>query len=512
MKAFSLLWALGLLFFCSCRTKPAFAYVDIKADGALGPEEASLKSLLTEDLLLPLGIRLVSPGEGPEEIQPDLVIELVSSWEFEAPPEGPALSKTYFVPREDALGGRTNTSLGACLSGAETLVPLGELEPPFVALRVDGLTVADEGYPLIRLAGFRVRETEGSSAKQDRASALEGALRSALAAGPEGAPPGEERPEPLRVAAIEKKPELFWIAAAGDLMLERGAGDILLMEGPAGLYGGVDPLFREADLRVLNLEGAVSRRGIRAEKTYNFRFPPATAGALGAAGINAVLLANNHVFDWGPEAFADTLMYLEEAGIGVLGAGRNEEEAAGPFVFSKGSTAVHVFGIASFPREASGWDGLSAAAGPDRAGILHWRRGGGEKLQARFSGEALDVVFFHGGQEWTSRPDLPAREFYTGLVRAGADLLIGSHPHFVQGFEWVLGKPVFWSLGNFVFPGMENTGGGDEGLFIRLGFWGKRLLYLEPYPLDLSGPRTELAPRERLARFYALSGELAHSR
>jgi poly-gamma-glutamate synthesis protein (capsule biosynthesis protein) len=468
-------------------------------DEALRPEETLLRSLLADELLLPLGISLVPPGELPEEITPDLVIELVSSWEFEAPLKGPVLSETYFVPREDVLAGRTNTSLGACLSGAETLIPLGELEPPFTALRVDGLTVEDEGYPLIRVVGFRIRKTEGSSAEQDQVFALAEALRSALAAAPEEAP---ERPG-------EEKPELLWIAAAGDLMTERGAGDILLREGPEGLYGGADRLFREADLRIVNLEGAISRRGTRAEKTYNFRFPPAIAGALGAAGINAVLLANNHAFDWGTEAFTDTLRYLEEAGIGVLGAGRNEEEAAAPFVFSKGSAGVHVFGIASFPREASGWDGLSAAAGPDRAGILHWRRGGGEKLRARFSGEALDVVFFHGGQEWTSRPDSPTREFYTELVRAGADLLIGSHPHFVQGFEWVLGKPVFWSLGNFVFPGMENTGGGDEGLFIRLGFWGNRLLYLEPYPLDLSGPRTELAPPEKLARFYALSGELA---
>jgi poly-gamma-glutamate synthesis protein (capsule biosynthesis protein) len=375
--------------------------------------------------------------------------------------------------------------------------------------------VEDPEYPLIRVAGFRIRETEASSLKEDRIPALEEALRSALGtalaafAAPEGAPSAGEGPELPRLAAGEEKPELLWIAAAGDLMLERGAGDILLREGAQGLYGGVDRLFREADLGVVNLEGALSRRGSRAEKTYTFRFSPAAAGALSAAGINAALLANNHVFDWGSEAFMDTLSCLEEAGIGVLGAGRNEEAAAAPFVFSKASMAVHVFGIASFPREASGWDGLSAAAGPDRGGILHWRRGGGEKLKARFSGEALDVVFFHGGQEWTSRPDSPTREFYTELVRAGADLLIGSHPHFVQGFEWVLGKPVFWSLGNFVFAGMENTGGGDEGLFIRLGFWGKRLLYLEPYPLALSGPRTELAPPEKLARFYALSGELA---
>jgi poly-gamma-glutamate synthesis protein (capsule biosynthesis protein) len=67
---------------------------------------------------------------------------------------------------------------------------------------------------------------------------------------------------------------------------------------------------------------------------------------------------------------------------------------------------------------------------------------------------------------------------------------------------------VFWSLGNYVFTGMENTGGSDEGLFLVLGFRGKRLLYLESYVLALSGPRTEIAPPERLDRFYELSREL----
>jgi poly-gamma-glutamate synthesis protein (capsule biosynthesis protein) len=69
-------------------------------------------------------------------------------------------------------------------------------------------------------------------------------------------------------------------------------------------------------------------------------------------------------------------------------------------------------------------------------------------------------------------------------------------------------KPVFWSLGNFVFAGMENTDGGDKGLCVRLGFWGKRLVYLEPFPLTLTGPRTDLAPFEEIEGFYALSREL----
>jgi poly-gamma-glutamate synthesis protein (capsule biosynthesis protein) len=357
---------------------------------------------------------------------------------------------------------------------------------------------------------------------RERAAALRDALKAAAGTSPGlvGAFPGEP-------------PAILWIAAAGDLMLGRGAEGILLREGPGGIFGETAALIREADLAVVNLEGAVSRRGTRAEKTYNFRFDPASVAALKEAGIDAVLQANNHAFDWGREAFLDTLDHLDAAGIGVLGAGRDEAGAAAPFVFSgiPGGAPVRCYGIASFPRERSGWDGIFAAAGVDSPGILHTGKGGEALLRAALSADqssggaenraesgaesgagnaaGLRIVFFHGGEEWSSRPGRATRELCANLVRAGADLIIGSHPHIVQGFEWVGGKPVFWSLGNYVFAGMEDTGGGDEGLFIMLGFVGKALRYLEPYPLSLKGPRTDIAPPEKLERFYRLSRELS---
>jgi poly-gamma-glutamate synthesis protein (capsule biosynthesis protein) len=296
-------------------------------------------------------------------------------------------------------------------------------------------------------------------------------------------------------------------------MLNRGAEDILLREGPGGIFGAAAPLIRDADLSLINLEGAVSSRGARAEKTFTFRFSPPVALALGAAGIDGVLLANNHAFDWGTEAFLDTLGYLENARIGVVGAGRDAPAAAAPFVYRRGDLEVRVFGIASFPAERSGWDGRTVAAGENRPGILHAAvdsnaAGGTAALKtalAEESAEILKVVLFHGGNEWTYGPDRATRELYTDIIRSGADLIIGSHPHIVQGFEWVEGKPLFWSLGNFVFPGMEDTGGGDEGLLIRLGFLGKKLVYLEPFPLALSGPRTDIAGQEVLEKFYERS-------
>jgi poly-gamma-glutamate synthesis protein (capsule biosynthesis protein) len=122
------------------------------------------------------------------------------------------------------------------------------------------------------------------------------------------------------------------------------------------------------------------------------------------------------------------------------------------------------------------------------------------------------VVFFHGGEEWSTRPDAGTRALYRDLVEGGADLVIGTHPHVAQGFEWHNGKAIFWSLGNYVFGGMDGTAGGEDGLFISLGYSGSTLVYLEPAALALKNNRAAVVPPERLETFYARSTALAEEK
>jgi poly-gamma-glutamate synthesis protein (capsule biosynthesis protein) len=443
------------------------------------------------------------------------------TWDKEDPEAGDGLfplSRTWYVPRGDPLDGRTGISLEDCLSGGADLVPLKELRPPYTALRVDGLAVDDPGYPLVKFTGARIT-INGNERSQRRlekkVSALQDHVLKSLEAAPE---------------LFEETPALFYLAAGGDVMLGRGAGEILRKEGPSGIFGGSAALLAKADCALVNLEGPISGRGEKVRKDYNFRFDHAAAAGLYGAGIDAVLLANNPAFDYGAAAFLDTLALLADAGIGVLGAGLNAEAAARPFLLRRPGGEVRIFGVASFPRERIGWDVLAAAAGPDKPGILHTGGGGQELLKPWFTPDdpaeaagpdagnrktdasILDIVLFHGGQEWSFRPDGATRQLYTDLIRAGADLIIGSHPHVVQGFEWIGEKAVFWSLGNYVFGGMEHTGGGEEGLLISLGYLGTRLIYLEPHALILSHNRTDLGKMENLSRFYALSRELRDRR
>jgi poly-gamma-glutamate synthesis protein (capsule biosynthesis protein) len=488
----------------SCKVPIPYDYLKFVDDTALeqyDPEASIFRELLEQvkqgeqwKFLEPLGIRIL----GKETLPPDIYINFYASWEYEDSYGEIPVAKTFFVPQVDPLARRKDTSLAACIRGEETLVPIQNLKPPFVALTVDGRYVGDPAYPLVKVLGMSIRRADFSPKQAEKAARLVvkiQVLTAYLLA----------TPKPL----VEQPLEICWIAAAGDMMLGRGASEILTEEGPPGILGGTAAFCADADLTLVNLEGPVSNRGSKANKSYTFRFDPKVAPLLRDAGINGVLLANNHTFDYGLEAFLDSLSHLTANGIPCLGVGLDEEQASQPLRFSKGTTSVRAFGIASFPREKNGWDGLTVAAGADQPGILHAGKGGRDQLKRRFIHDAaLDIVLFHGGEEWSTTPTAVTRELYTDLIRAGADLIIGSHPHVVQGFEWVLGKPVFWSLGNYVFGGMDHTQGGEAGLFIRLGFWGKALVYFEPYALRLSHTRTDLAPDDNLDPFYKRSWAL----
>jgi poly-gamma-glutamate synthesis protein (capsule biosynthesis protein) len=487
----------ALLFF-SCGIKTTVDGVMLTQGEEFSAERKFLEQLFSQpDFSDDLGLCLIRENETQEQEEvktgsPSMIIEFASSW---TQAEGIPVSKTWFVPKENPLAERTVTSLAACLDGKETLVPIGEITPPYTGLFVDGLCVADENYPLIQYVSIRVMAAN-SGEKKRRISKKIAMLETMI----------EKAPKPLILSA----PSIVWICAAGDLMLERGAGDILIDEGAEGVLGKTADYFKKSDINLVNLEGAVSDRGVKVKKSYNFRFNPLTVPPLKTAGINAVLLANNHIFDYGEIAFLDTLEHLEKNEITALGAGRNIAAAATPFIFEKDQLEVRVFGIASFPRERSGWDGASVRATAEKAGMFFAGKDSIEMLKKNFiqKDDVLNVLLFHGGHEWTWKPEANTRSLYTELAHNGADLLIGSHPHTTQGFEWIGEKLVFWSLGDYVFAGMGGIEGGDEGLLIRLGYSGKTLVYFEPVPVKIKGPRSDIGPAEQLKRFYALSREL----
>lgn len=240
--------------------------------------------------------------------------------------------------------------------------------------------------------------------------------------------------------------------AVGDVMLAQTIGKRIKSNGLLAPWKGVVDYFDQADLVVANLECTISTRGTPWPKVYTFRAPPRAAASLAAAGIDVVSLANNHALDYGVTAFEDTLDLLDRNGIRYAGGGRDEAEAHAPLIVERNGlriaflSYVHpFFSLPHFhPRQ---W-----AAGPDKPGLVV----GTPEMVAREVAAVRPrvdavVVTLHGGGEFYRGPTAKVHRYVDAALGAGATLVIGHHPHVLQGYHYEARTLVAYSLGNFVF-------------------------------------------------------------
>lgn len=249
--------------------------------------------------------------------------------------------------------------------------------------------------------------------------------------------------------------------AASDSMTILFSGDVLLSDHVLNAYsraggisgvldGGYLNAIQSADYFVVNEEFPFSSRGTQAaDKQYTFRLAPEKVSMFQEMGIDAVTLANNHALDYGTDALLDTCEVLDGAGILHTGAGKDLNAAKQPVVFEKNGQRVALIGATRVIPEA-GW-----AATNGHPGMLSSYEVSVEPLLAQIAechaqGEKV-VVLIHWGIERDEMPQEYQRALAKRYIDAGADLVIGSHPHVLQGIEYYKGKPIFYSLGNFVF-------------------------------------------------------------
>jgi len=234
-------------------------------------------------------------------------------------------------------------------------------------------------------------------------------------------------------------------------------GDIMLDDGPGrSIAAGRDPLapfaaaLRDADYTLGNLECALSDLGqAYVGKNYSFRAAPAAVEVL-KDRFDAVSLANNHSGDYGTAAFLDTLRRLDDAGIRRFGGGANLAEAHAPLWIERQGLRIAVLGYNEFkPR--------SFEAGAARPGVA-WSEDSqvlADIRAARAAGADLIIPFMHWGWEREARPSPRQRQLARRMIDAGADVVVGSHPHVTQTVEYHRGKLIVYSLGNFVFDGFD---------------------------------------------------------
>jgi poly-gamma-glutamate capsule biosynthesis protein CapA/YwtB (metallophosphatase superfamily) len=304
------------------------------------------------------------------------------------------------------------------------------------------------------------------------------------------------------------------LSLTGDVMLGRGVNEALRAARPEQPWGDTLPLFLSADLRVINLECAITehkRPWSRTPKVFHFRADPPAVEVLRAARVDACSLANNHTLDFGEQGLLDTLAHLEAAGIRYAGAGRDPEEAARP-VLLEGGVALVAFTDNEPP----------FAAGPDKPGTNYLpvstepavlRRVEETIAAAREAGAETVVFSNHWGPNMVRRPPDAFRRFARAVVDLGADVYYGHSAHVFQGVEVYRGKPILYDTGDFiddyaVDPDLRN----DRSLLFGVSVEGGELRRLELFPVVLPYARVVLAEgaeREAiLDRMARLSGEM----
>jgi len=262
-------------------------------------------------------------------------------------------------------------------------------------------------------------------------------------------PPGSGRPGAVVTGAATGGG-----AGSGSVTLEF-AGDVHftgrtagLLRHPATAFGPISALLRSADLTAVNLETAVTTRGVPQPKTYHFRARAVAFTALRDAGIDVANMANNHVLDYGRVGLADTLAAARSAQFPVLGIGKNATAAWSPYVVTVKGMKIAFLGVSQVAELASSWVATGRRSG--EANAINLRETLAAVRAARRIADVV-VVFMHWGTEGEACPDPSQLALAPKLAAAGASIIIGSHAHMLQGSGWLGHTFVAYGMANFLW-------------------------------------------------------------
>lgn len=255
--------------------------------------------------------------------------------------------------------------------------------------------------------------------------------------------------------------EAIRIIFAGDALMDWSVKETIRKKGPDYPFEYVKDEVRSADYAVVNLETAITHHKEKdTNQLYNFKSDPESLQGLKNAGFNLVTIANNHTLDFKQKGFLDTLKYLEQYDIPYVGGGRNKEEAYRAHAVKIKGKTIKFLAFSRFIPQTYWF------AGKDRPGIAEAYHKSSVLPVIKKERKDCDylLVYLHWGVEKNHRPEPWQRTYAREIIDAGADAIIGSHVHVLQGFEFYKGKPIAYSIGNFLFPDYVRGDKADTGL------------------------------------------------
>lgn len=286
-----------------------------------------------------------------------------------------------------------------------------------------------------------------------------------------------------------KTEKLTTLRFGGDVMMTSYFANYIDMYGVDYMWEDVKDLINSADYSIFNLETSVSNRGSDTKPAgYGFRSNPDTLQGLQNAGIDMVNLANNHVLDYGKEAFLDTMDNLKKYNIEYIGSGKNYNEASEIKYKTINDIKFSFIGLTSI----LGYKEWSATE--NREGVFYLTESDYQniynKIQEANKNSDYVVVFTHWDREYYNYPTEATINLAHTLIDNGANIIIGTHPHVLQGVEYYNDGIIYYSLGNFNFL-IKNDNAARTGLF-ELNLDSKKIKSSRIYPIKINNCKANL--------------------
>lgn len=207
--------------------------------------------------------------------------------------------------------------------------------------------------------------------------------------------------------------------------------------------------FSDADITMVNLESPFTLRGESVEKKFTFRAHPIYIKTLLDGGVDIVTIANNHLYDYSAAGLFDTINYLDSANIKHVGAGADINRARRPVIFNVNDIRMAFLGYYGLGKHSDSYPATETDAGTAMRSLKYIR----DDIQKIRPYVDYIIINFHWGSEKQHYPGKAQVAFAHQVIDAGADLIIGHHPHVLQGIESYKNKIIAYSLGNFIFGG-----------------------------------------------------------